>query len=487
MSSRNILRLKFREDVSLSVSGMRIDFCCAEGDFPIYDAPEDAASALQMLALNGATSDELRERLLEHGDVGGWLILKTWLERLAGLICLSVETDDARIATFIPLTSRTSPMVPQAVGALCVLSRFAYIRRIGSQMVLECPLGQARVVLEDPRALAVVYRLARPAELDDLATETQLCPPSVQLLVSLLIKAGAVTALEHPAVTPEDVNGALASWEFHDLLFHTRSRLGRRDFRYGGTYRHTGMIRPLQALRPDRGDGALPLPRPDLNHAMRVDPPFAAVLEQRRSIRQFGDRPISVEAMSEFLYRTVRTKQVIQPDAGSQELQFRAYPAGGAIHELEIYPVIARCDGLDAGIYRYDPAGHALVKVVERNERVDALLSMARRTLGQDCDLQVLLVITARFQRVQWKYESMAYALILKNVGVLYQTMYLAATAMGLAPCALGGGDSDLFAMAAGLDYYAETSVGEFVLGTRGTESVAIDATRSQESRELKC
>jgi len=38
---------------------------------------------------------------------------------------------------------------------------------------------------------------------------------------------------------------------------------------------------------------------------------------------------------------------------------------------------------------------------------------------------------------------------------------------MNLAPCALGAGDSDLFARAAGLDYYAETSVGEFLLGTK--------------------
>lgn len=61
----------------------------------------------------------------------------------------------------------------------------------------------------------------------------------------------------------------------------------------------------------------------------------------------------------------------------------------------------------------------------------------------------------------------MAYATTLKNVGVLYQTMYLVATAMGLAPCALGGGDSDRFAAAVGSDYYTETSVGEFLLGSR--------------------
>ena len=61
----------------------------------------------------------------------------------------------------------------------------------------------------------------------------------------------------------------------------------------------------------------------------------------------------------------------------------------------------------------------------------------------------------------------MAYNVMLKNVGVLYQTLYLVATAMDLAPCALGGGDSDLFARAVGLDYFAETSVGEFLLGSK--------------------
>jgi SagB-type dehydrogenase family enzyme len=61
----------------------------------------------------------------------------------------------------------------------------------------------------------------------------------------------------------------------------------------------------------------------------------------------------------------------------------------------------------------------------------------------------------------------LAYSLIVKHVGVVYQTMYLTATGMGLAPCTIGAGDSDLFARAAGPDYSAETSVGEFLLGSK--------------------
>jgi SagB-type dehydrogenase family enzyme len=66
-----------------------------------------------------------------------------------------------------------------------------------------------------------------------------------------------------------------------------------------------------------------------------------------------------------------------------------------------------------------------------------------------------------------WKYEDMAYSLILKHVGVLMQTMYCVATAMGLAPCGLGGGDSVAFTEATELDPLVECSVGEFMLGAR--------------------
>ena len=85
-------------------------------------------------------------------------------------------------------------------------------------------------------------------------------------------------------------------------------------------------------------------------------------------------------------------------------------------------------------------------------------------------EIQILVILAARVPRLAWKYESIAYSLILKHVGVIFQSMYLAATAMGLAPCAIGGGDSDRFARATGLDYFTESSVGEFLLGSTRPE-----------------
>ena len=84
-----------------------------------------------------------------------------------------------------------------------------------------------------------------------------------------------------------------------------------------------------------------------------------------------------------------------------------------------------------------------------------------------DSPPQVTLLIAARFARAMWKYESMAYALILKHVGVMYEALYLTSTAMGLACCGLGGGNAQAFASASGLPALVEGSVGEFVVGSR--------------------
>ena len=78
----------------------------------------------------------------------------------------------------------------------------------------------------------------------------------------------------------------------------------------------------------------------------------------------------------------------------------------------------------------------------------------------------ILITLAARFQRTAWKYGSLSYSLILKNVGAIFQQMYLVATALHLAPCALGNGNSQHFAEASGLDYYTEGPVGEFALSS---------------------
>jgi Nitroreductase len=70
-----------------------------------------------------------------------------------------------------------------------------------------------------------------------------------------------------------------------------------------------------------------------------------------------------------------------------------------------------------------------------------------------------VLVITAVFARVMWKYQGIGLSLIYKDTGCLTQTLYLVATALGLAPCAIGGGDERAVAHWLGLDPLVEAPV----------------------------
>jgi SagB-type dehydrogenase family enzyme len=351
-----------------------------------------------------------------------------------------------------------------------LLSRFAVLRRVDDRMIVESPLGHARVVLHDSSGAGLLARLAAPHAAAELAAARHLDEATAAAFLALLANARVVSACAENGHSAEDDSVPLRQWEFHDLLFHSRSRMGRHNYPYGGTFRFLDALPPLPAVRPAREGPRIALYKPDMRALEADDVPFSRVSEARRSLRTRGEQPLSAAQLGEFLYRTARVKEVqpVDREGGSPyESSVRPCASGGAMHELEIYLTVARLDGVAPGFYHYDPLGHALEHLADVGAAQRALLAEGGVSAGLQTSPDVLITFAARFQRTSWKYQSMAYAVMLKDVGALIQQMYLVATAMNLAPCALGGGDSDLFAEAAGLDYYAETSVGEFLLSSR--------------------
>ncbi len=442
------------------------------GRLALRDLGPGTVTALGRLSPPGESADRLA-RLV--GEAAGPTALARWfyyVQHLArcGLLHFSIRSGDASLGTLVPIApSFTFAPAVHHPDSRCVLSRFASLRRLDDSLVLESPLSFGRVLLHDSRAVALLHDLARPCRQADLAGRS----PVAEGLLALLLTAGMVQEVNAEGTTAEDRHSGLRIWEFHDLLFHARSREGRHADPVGATFPWAGEMEPPPALKPAAA-GGIDLYRPDLDELQRRDPPLARVQEERRSIRDYGDEPISAGQLGEFLYRVGRLRDCqerdVQTPAGTVRMEFasRPYPAGGGLYELEVYPVIGSCRDLPPGLYHYAPARHRLEPITGRTAEVDELLRSAGMAAGVAFeDVQVLLILAARFARVAWKYSSLAYALVLKHVGVLYMNMYLNATAMGLAPCAVGTGDSDRFARAAGTDYYTETSVGEFLLGSR--------------------
>jgi SagB-type dehydrogenase family enzyme len=387
-----------------------------------------------------------------------------------GFVRYSIPHHGRTFATLEP-TASSWCFVEIAVDGTFRLSRFTSVRRVDDHMVVESPLGHARVVLHDSRGAALLATLVTPQTVEELVGVVPgIDKTLVAGFIGLLAVAQAAGGCTHAGRLAEDDNVPLRQWEFHDLLFHSRSRLGRHNHAYGGTFRFMKVLPPPPAVRSPFPVRRLSLYKPDLHTLELNDLPFTRVAEARRSVRTQGVRPLSAEQLGEFLFRAARVQQMhpASREHGSPiDVSMRPAASGGASHELELYLVVSRCTGIEPGLYHYDPLAHELEALGDLGAREKHLLGDACLSAATERPPDVLITLAARFQRVAWKYESIAYSIMLKNAGALYQQMYLVATAMNLAPCGLGGGNSDLFAEAAGLDYYAETSVGEFMLSSR--------------------
>ena len=372
-----------------------------------------------------------------------------------------------------PQTADYSPQISKIANTDTIaLSRFAYLRRRGTEMVLESPRAAALFRIADPKMAAALVTLSKPQKISRYRKERGF--PGLEFL-GLLMDCQILFRLrdgDTDGLRPSEGDPGLVLWDFHDLLFHTHSTEGRQASPIGGLYSYSDLMVPLPAVRP-----AWPGKSVDLGGAVTPPPsPFVGLLDARHSIRDFDDGcPITLAELATLLQTTarVRAKWTAPSDMGEEgpEVSYasRPYPSGGAAYELELYLAVNQCEGLARGFYHYDAERHALTPIETRTHDLDAQLSDAEFAIGASGAPQIVITIAARFGRVSWKYSSVAYSLILKDVGVLTQTLYLAATDMGLGGCAIGTTNIDRFARMTGLEFSTEGPVGQFALG-RGIE-----------------
>lgn len=461
-------RTRLREGMELSISeteSVTARYAMLTYSFDSLSA--GSVAALRLLAERFATDDELDEVVTElDGDFGviGWKRTFTMFLR-SGFLERECRSDDRSLFRMVP---DAFPMVGDVVdvypSTVISLSRFAVAHAVDGVMEIETPRSGWRVVCATPGTIALLGLLATPQTLEHLcegASTVGLRPDEAGSFVSSLALAGMIVVHESEEGPSPETTGLLAQWSVPDLLFHERSRVGRTQRPFGGTYPFQGTsIAPTPFVR-EPAETSIPLPVPEGDERGAA---FFDILESRRSVREFDDdHPITRDELGELLWRTVRVRNLYADDFGG--VADRPYPSGGAVHELDVYVAVRLVEGLAPGVYRYDPVDNRLVPVVGDSPDFQMWMNAVPPWPQIDSRPQATLVISARFSRVMWKYQSMAYALILKNAGVLLQTFYLAVTALGLGGCALGAGDSERFSRLSGLDPYEESSVAEFAIG----------------------
>jgi SagB-type dehydrogenase family enzyme len=146
------------------------------------------------------------------------------------------------------------------------------------------------------------------------------------------------------------------------------------------------------------------------------------------------------------------------------------YPSGGGIYGFHIYVVIHRCFQLEPGLYRHVAEAHALQRLDAGLDKVDLLTAECGYALGlENAKPDAVMILTVDMGEFIARYNAIAYRLVLLGAGCLIQNMYLATSALGLAGCAVGGGNPILFAEIAGADPVTEPSIAEFALSGRAS------------------
>lgn len=488
-----------REDVHvhIEVAGGSALLISEWGNVTIRWPSPEVREALRRMPLGPISLDNVLRSLetMPHGswgpdgDAPSLARLHDALDQLQPFIIRSLGFDSGQpLVSVVPLTPRSRFRPVRLPPDMRVrLSAFAQLRTDGSEYRIESPLSAHKVLLHQPEAMAVVGSLSRPVS---VAASANSWPGRESLaadLLAYLVAAGMAVEAGDGATEHASTLG----WSPADLAFHARSNRGRHDYAVGRTYPMGRKGSPEPVAKP--GKAGIALHRPTWESLVDGDPSLAVVMEARRSVRAYGAEAVTEEEIGDLLYRAARVRSVImlppgaagssaaadssaaggssgdgEPSADAARdarLSDRPYPGGGACYELEIYIAVGDCDGIPSGVYHYDPLGHCLEPVNPDPRIADGLLRDAGKSAGLDAPPPVLITVTARIQRLSWKYEGIVYATVMKDAGVLLQNLYLICTAMRLAPCALGSVNIDITARALGVDWRAEPSVAQFILG----------------------
>jgi SagB-type dehydrogenase family enzyme len=333
---------------------------------------------------------------------------------------------------------------PQALrrSARYRLAPAVILRQLRNDWLLEATLAHVRIYIARPECLAMLAAMTRGVSLGEIASAApSLGAATTARILTFLVKSGVVVDVACDGV--EDWR----TWAEDDLLFHRHTRFGFFPDPVGSSRRKAMMARSKTVPPVARAISIVPLPSAGRASADRA---LSAVLSARRSRRSPGRRPIDVARLSVFLSRVVRDI---------------AFPRFGGLDVFDYYLAVGRCSGVAPGLYRYRPRPHALETLAAAPSYVQAKLGQAGYALGaakHPPDLVVKIVVDIAM--ASRAYDAIAYRLALLNAGMIMQTMYLVATALSLAPCAIGSGDSLDFSRHAGIDPRRQDVIAEFAL-----------------------
>lgn len=172
-------------------------------------------------------------------------------------------------------------------------------------------------------------------------------------------------------------------------------------------------------------DGIIQLPEPSKTSDISIE----QALAERRSVRSYSKDPLSLQDVS----------QLVWAAQGITQGAYRTAPSAGALYPLEIYVVVGNVQGLEQGVYKYNPEEH----VIEQVNQGDMRQQLQQSSLNQSSvgDGAIDIVIAGVFERTTKKYGERGNQYVYMEAGHAAQNIYLQAVSLDLGTVTIGAFD----------------------------------------------
>lgn len=174
------------------------------------------------------------------------------------------------------------------------------------------------------------------------------------------------------------------------------------------------------------GGDVVKLPSPEKTGVVSVE----GAIARRRTVRTFLPKTLEMKQLGQLLWAA---------HGITEKLGFRrAAPSAGALYPMDVYVVVGQGSvvRIDAGVYHYEPAKHALSFI----KKGDLRSKIARASLFQMWMAKASLsfVITAEYGRITGKYGDRGVRYAMMEAGHIGQNLFLQAQTLGLSAGIVG-------------------------------------------------
>jgi SagB-type dehydrogenase family enzyme len=183
-----------------------------------------------------------------------------------------------------------------------------------------------------------------------------------------------------------------------------------------------------QCMEGEKAQSRIKLTQPQYRSNVSVE----NSLLQRKSVRSYLDEPLTLDDISQLLWAA----QGITHSRG-----FRTAPSAGALYPLELYIVVGNVAEVAAGIYKYKPEHHELLKIVGGDKRTELChAALNQRAIKR---APAVIVFCAVYSRTTSKYGQRGIRYVLIEAGHSAQNVCLQSVSLGLGTVPIGAFNDD--------------------------------------------